>query len=768
MTARPPTVVDYGAFQQPPSRSLPRLPHRATAACRPFYDGGRWDLDALAAAARTGRCALAAAAAGAWPRRWSRQQEAAGRRRRPRGAPAARRPASRRRRHRPAGGPLRRPALTSSTRRSAALKVAAGARGAARRARGARLLGRLRRPRLRGGPLHHACSTRRARSARCATRRAREPAGQPASAHRARRHDHRRSWTSWAARCPPGSHRDSAARAAGASVTGPASRSPTRSPRLLSALLPDLVVLDPSDPALKALMASRCSRASCARRSPTSRLAARGRASSCWPPATTSRCRCAPGFLNLFLCMEGERRALAPSRTASIEVRGLGRHDPGRRRPCGMLRGRPGAPGARACCCGRWPRTSCCPPPPTSAARPRSRTTRRSAPPTRTSASRGPALVPRPEPHPGGAGAGARARGRGPHAARPAGRPRGPARALGARGLPRGGGGLRAHARGARARDGARSRRRSARSTRRCARRPTRARGRALHQIETLHEKATRALKKRDQTRADRLRRTRDALLPGGVVPGARAGARQPRSPATATAVVGDDLRERMDPWARGPPGDPPVNIGITCYPTVGGSGAVAAELGKQLARRGHSVHFVSYRLPFRLDDFQREHPLPRGRRLHATASSSTRPTTSRWPRRWRRSAREHTLDLFHVHYAIPHAITGFLAQQMLGRQGAQARSPRCTAPTSRSWARTARSSRSRASASSARDGVTAVSEFLKRMTVDEFEVGEPHRGHPELRGPVRVLRRARVQGPLRLRAPRARRSCSTSPTSGP
>ena len=113
------------------------------------------------------------------------------------------------------------------------------------------------------------------------------------------------------------------------------------------------------------------------------------------------------------------------------------------------------------------------------------------------------------------------------------------------------------------------------------------------------------------------------------------------------------------------------MNIGITCYPTVGGSGAVAAELGKQLARRGHAVHFVSYRLPFRLDDFQREHPLPRGRRLDATACSSTRRTTWRWRRRWRRSAREHQLDLFHVHYAIPHAIAGFLAQQMLGDERA-------------------------------------------------------------------------------------------------
>ena len=48
------------------------------------------------------------------------------------------------------------------------------------------------------------------------------------------------------------------------------------------------------------------------------------------------------------------------------------------------------------------------------------------------------------------------------------------------------------------------------------------------------------------------------------------------------------------------------MNIGITCYPTVGGSGAIAAELGKQLATRGHEVHFVSWRLPFRLGDFQK------------------------------------------------------------------------------------------------------------------------------------------------------------------
>jgi len=76
------------------------------------------------------------------------------------------------------------------------------------------------------------------------------------------------------------------------------------------------------------------------------------------------------------------------------------------------------------------------------------------------------------------------------------------------------------------------------------------ARGRALHQIESLHEKATRNLKKRDQTRADRLRRTRDALLPGGSFQERGLGlislvARQ------GPAVI-QDLLERLDPWARG------------------------------------------------------------------------------------------------------------------------------------------------------------------------------------------------------------------------
>ena len=107
------------------------------------------------------------------------------------------------------------------------------------------------------------------------------------------------------------------------------------------------------------------------------------------------------------------------------------------------------------------------------------------------------------------------------------------------------------------------------------------------------------------------------------------------------------------------------MKIGITCYPTFGGSGAVATELGIALAERGHEVHFVSYDQPFRLAGFRErvffhevemedyplfEHPpyaLALAVALHDTA-------------------RKHELDLVHMHYAIPHAASAFLAREML------------------------------------------------------------------------------------------------------
>jgi N-acetyl-alpha-D-glucosaminyl L-malate synthase BshA len=163
------------------------------------------------------------------------------------------------------------------------------------------------------------------------------------------------------------------------------------------------------------------------------------------------------------------------------------------------------------------------------------------------------------------------------------------------------------------------------------------------------------------------------------------------------------------------------MNVGITCYPTLGGSGAVATELGKQLARRGHSVHFVSYRLPFRLGDFHESiafHPVE----VSSYALFEYPPHDLALAAKMAEVAREHHLDLLHVHYAIPHAIAGVLAQDMLG-----AAAPKLVTTLhgtditlvgqDRSFAEITRFGIQRS------NGVTAVSQFLRRMTIDEFQV---------------------------------------------
>lgn len=166
------------------------------------------------------------------------------------------------------------------------------------------------------------------------------------------------------------------------------------------------------------------------------------------------------------------------------------------------------------------------------------------------------------------------------------------------------------------------------------------------------------------------------------------------------------------------------MKVGIVCYPTVGGSGAVAAELGKQLAGRGHEVHVISYRLPFRLGDFQQNIC------FHEVDVSSY-PLFEHPPHelalavKMADAVRDHGIELFHVHYAIPHAIAGFLAQQMLGD-----RAPRMLTTLhgtditivgqDRSFFEITRFGIERS------DGVTAVSEFLRRMTVEEFKIERP------------------------------------------
>jgi N-acetyl-alpha-D-glucosaminyl L-malate synthase BshA len=107
------------------------------------------------------------------------------------------------------------------------------------------------------------------------------------------------------------------------------------------------------------------------------------------------------------------------------------------------------------------------------------------------------------------------------------------------------------------------------------------------------------------------------------------------------------------------------VKIGITCYPTYGGSGAVATELGIALAHRGHEVHFVTYKQPFRLPAF-----LPR---VYFHEVDVGRYPLFEFPPydlalavRMHEVVCEHNLDLLHCHYAIPHATSAWIAKEML------------------------------------------------------------------------------------------------------
>jgi N-acetyl-alpha-D-glucosaminyl L-malate synthase BshA len=110
------------------------------------------------------------------------------------------------------------------------------------------------------------------------------------------------------------------------------------------------------------------------------------------------------------------------------------------------------------------------------------------------------------------------------------------------------------------------------------------------------------------------------------------------------------------------------VRIGITCYPTYGGSGALATELGLDLARRGHEVHFITYAMPFRLKEYvERVY-------FHEVDTVSGRyPLFEHYPYTLALASKQYEvahregLELLHVHYAIPHATTAFLAREMLG-----------------------------------------------------------------------------------------------------
>ena len=112
------------------------------------------------------------------------------------------------------------------------------------------------------------------------------------------------------------------------------------------------------------------------------------------------------------------------------------------------------------------------------------------------------------------------------------------------------------------------------------------------------------------------------------------------------------------------------MRIGITCYPTYGGSGAVATELGLELARRGHDIHFISYASPFRLRGFAERVTFHEVTQLEYPLFEQSSPYALALAVKQHEVAKREQLDLMHAHYAIPHAATAWLAKQMLRDEG--------------------------------------------------------------------------------------------------
>src|SRR5258705_1079162 len=163
------------------------------------------------------------------------------------------------------------------------------------------------------------------------------------------------------------------------------------------------------------------------------------------------------------------------------------------------------------------------------------------------------------------------------------------------------------------------------------------------------------------------------------------------------------------------------MNIGITVYPTYGGSGIVGSELGKELAARGHMVHFISSSLPTRLT------VLSESVRFQVVEMMSYplfehQPYTLALATKMARVAETENLDLLHVHYAIPHSISAILARESLKPQR---KLPVITTlhgtditlvGADRSYLPITRYGIMQS------DGVTAISNYLKQATIETFQ----------------------------------------------
>lgn len=164
------------------------------------------------------------------------------------------------------------------------------------------------------------------------------------------------------------------------------------------------------------------------------------------------------------------------------------------------------------------------------------------------------------------------------------------------------------------------------------------------------------------------------------------------------------------------------MNIGVVCYPTYGGSGVVATELGKALAQRGHNIHFITYNRPIRLDLFS-ERIFYHEVRTPNYPLFEFSPYESALASTMVEVARFQKLDLFHVHYAIPHASVAYLAHNILKGYGMHVPVVTTLHGTDitlvgkdKAYAPVVKFSIEQSA------GVTAVSDFLKQDTLDHFQ----------------------------------------------
>src|SRR6202007_1992641 len=166
------------------------------------------------------------------------------------------------------------------------------------------------------------------------------------------------------------------------------------------------------------------------------------------------------------------------------------------------------------------------------------------------------------------------------------------------------------------------------------------------------------------------------------------------------------------------------MKIGITCYPTYGGSGVVATELGMELAARGHEIHFISYAPPIRLTDTN-DHIQFHEVEISSYPLFDHAPYALSLAVKMMEVSESERLDLLHVHYAIPHSVSALLARMM----AAPRRLPFITTlhgtditlvGNDRSFLPITKFSIEQS------DGVTAISHYLKVRTNEEFDIKRP------------------------------------------